>query len=289
MRISVVVLPTGPWRELRSRFVTAEAMGFAHAWTYDHLAWRDFRDDSWHGAVPLLAAAAEATSTVRLGTLVASPNFRHPVAFARELVTLDDVADGRITLGVGAGGTGWDASSLGQPALTPRQRHDRFAEFVTLTDLLLREGSATWRGEWYVADEARAVPGCVQRPRMPFAIAATGPRGMELVARLGDQWVTYGAPGDSSSPLWDAVRRQRARLESALLAAGRDPATVPTVVLSDVGSERPLSSWDAARRHVDEAREAGVDELVVHWPVGREPFDGDVHVLERLATLAPDL
>ncbi len=87
-----------------------------HAWTYDHLTWRNLRDGPWFGAVPTLAAAALVTSRIRLGTLVASANFRHPVPFAKELMTLDDLSHGRFTLGVGAEPEGLNqiARELGQ-------------------------------------------------------------------------------------------------------------------------------------------------------------------------------
>ena len=91
----------------------AEDAGFSTVWTYDHLSWRSLRDGPWFGAVPLLAAAARITERIRLGTLVASPNFRHPVPFAKEILTLDEVSGGRLDLGIGAGGTGADATVLG--------------------------------------------------------------------------------------------------------------------------------------------------------------------------------
>src|SRR5439155_196393 len=95
-------------------------------WTYDHLAWRALRDSPWFGAVPTLAAVATATTRIRLGPLVASPTFRHPVPFARELVALDDVSGGRLTLGIGAGATsGWDTTMLGGPAWSPGERTER--------------------------------------------------------------------------------------------------------------------------------------------------------------------
>ena len=71
----------------------AEELGFDHGWTYDHLTWRTFRDSTWFAAVPQLAAAAMVTERVRIGTLVASPNFRHPVPFAKDLITLDDLTE----------------------------------------------------------------------------------------------------------------------------------------------------------------------------------------------------
>src|SRR2546425_2234722 len=103
MRVGIVVLPDVRWSVAASRWRRAEEYGFDHAWTYDHLGWRSLVDGPWFSAVPTLTAAATVTSTIRLGTFVASPNYRHPVPFARELITLDDVSDGRFILGVGAG------------------------------------------------------------------------------------------------------------------------------------------------------------------------------------------
>lgn len=96
----------------------AEEYGFHHAWTYDHLGWRSLVDKPWFDAVPTLTAAATVTSKIRLGTLVASPNFRHPAHFARELTALDDVSDGRFSVGLGAGGVGFDATVLGAAGLS---------------------------------------------------------------------------------------------------------------------------------------------------------------------------
>jgi hypothetical protein len=103
MRVGVVILPELRAAALRTIWRRAEQLGFAHGWTYDHLAWRSLRDAPWFAAVPTLAAAALATRRLRLGILVASPNFRHPVPFARELIALDDLSGGRFTLGIGAG------------------------------------------------------------------------------------------------------------------------------------------------------------------------------------------
>ncbi len=155
MRLGVLVLPEFRWPEARVLWAHVEELGFDHAWTYDHLAWRSLRDSTWFGAVPVLAAAAAVTSRIRLGTLVASPNFRHPVPFARELVSLDDLSEGRFTLGIGAGGTGWDAAMLGQDPWPTAERTARFAEFLALLDRLLREPAVSYDGRYYSAVEAR--------------------------------------------------------------------------------------------------------------------------------------
>ena len=190
LRFGIVILPEDRWSATSDKWRAAEDFGFVHAWTYDHLTWRMFRDEPWFGAVPTLTAAAMVTSRIRIGTLVASPNFRHPVPFAKELMTLDDIADGRFTVGIGAGGEGWDATALGQTEWTSTERADRFEEFTTLLDKLLTQPETNHAGRFYSANEARALPGCVQRPRVPFAIAARGPRGMRLAAQVGETWVT---------------------------------------------------------------------------------------------------
>ena len=84
MRIGVVMLPADPWPQARTRAQHLESLGFDHLWTYDHLSWRRFRDGPWFGAIPWLTGVATATSRIGLGTLVASPNFRHPVTLAKD-------------------------------------------------------------------------------------------------------------------------------------------------------------------------------------------------------------
>lgn len=104
MHLSTVILPIYRWAaEGLKMWQRAEELGFHAAYTYDHLSWRvPFREGPWFGAVPTLTAAATVTQSMRLGTLVTSLNFRHPVTLAKDLITLDDVSDGRITLGIGA-------------------------------------------------------------------------------------------------------------------------------------------------------------------------------------------
>lgn len=216
MRFGVVILPDAGWPELRARWVEAQARGFHVAWTYDHLSWRSLRDSPWLGSIPMLAAAAASTTTLRLGTLVTSPNFRHPVVLAKDAMTLDQISAGRFDLGIGAGGVGFDSEVLGQPVLTPAERSERFAEFVETLDELLRNPATSHEGAYYTAHESRTFPGCVQQPRVPFTIAAAGPKAMCLAARYGQTWVTYGPlkPHTDAADWFDQVRRQVQRIDA---------------------------------------------------------------------------
>ncbi|MEV1020109.1 LLM class flavin-dependent oxidoreductase [Streptomyces sp. NPDC050264] len=297
LRLSTVILPHRRWHEgARDTWLRAEELGFHTAYTYDHLSWRvPFRDGPWFGAVPTLTAAAGVTERLRLGTLVTSPNFRHPVTLAKELISLDDISGGRITLGIGAGGTGFDASALArsdEEAWTPRERADRFAEFVPLLDRLLTEDTVSYDGTFYSAGGAQNIPGCVQRPRLPFAVAATGPRGLKLAARHGQAWVTTGDPklyeeGTPEESI-QAIRGQVGKLAAACDAIGRDVAELDKVLLTGFTPERgrPLESVDAFVDFAGAHRELGFTELVVHWPIPDTAFAADQKVFETIATEA---
>ena len=286
MKYGVLILPEYHWSVAKKLWRRAEELGFDHAWTYDHIAWRTLRDSAWFGAIPTLTAAATATNRIRLGTLVASPNFRHPVPFSKDLIALDSVSEGRITLGIGAGGSGWDTTILGQGPLAGRDKAARFEEFVELLDHLLTEPTTMWRGDFYAANEVKTLPGCVQTPRIPFAIAATGKRGMTLAAKYGDIWVTTGdrtaeeplAPTEGAK----AVRQQMAQLDEICNTVGRDPASLRRLVLTGPVLRPGIESQQAFDDTRGAYAEIGVTDFAVHWPRPQEPFSGDREMFETI-------
>lgn len=281
MRTGVVILPDAPWPELRRRWQEAEARGFHTGWTYDHLSWRSLRDGPWLGTVPLLGAVAASTTLLRLGTLVTSPNFRHPALLAKDAMTLDQVSGGRLDLGIGAGGQGFDADALGQSAPTPRERADRFAEFTDALDLLLREPAVSFQGEYFTAVESRTHPGCVQRPRVPFTVAAAGPRAMRVAAEHGQTWVTYGplhsdigsaAGPDAERDVWfTGVAEQVKRLDTACAEVGRDPASLRRMALAGLDLSWAQESAAAWQDFTDRLAQLGFTDVAVHWPRPHDP------------------
>jgi alkanesulfonate monooxygenase SsuD/methylene tetrahydromethanopterin reductase-like flavin-dependent oxidoreductase (luciferase family) len=269
LELSAVVLPDRfPVSTFLDDVLAAERAGVRTVWTYDHLTWPLLADSPWFGAVPLLAAAAVRTERVRLGTLVATPNFRHPVPFAKELMTLDQLTGGRLEVGVGAGTEGPDARVLGDQPLSREQRADRFAEWLSVLDRLLREPVTTVEGTWFTAVDAHQLPGCVQRPRVPFTVAATGPRALALAARYGSAWVTYGPYGaEVDSDAWfAAVADQSRRLTEALEREGRDPADLRRSVLFGLEVRWPFESRERYVDTLGRLTDLGVAEVGVHWP-----------------------
>jgi len=197
VRVGLVILPSDRWAEARRQWEWADRAGFHTAWTYDHIRWGGMPDGPWHAAVPVLAAAAAVTERVRLGTLVATPNFRHPVTLARDALALDDLSTGRLDLGLGPGSGGPDSTALGQEPWAPAERLARFEEFLQVLQPIV-DGEpttrTTLRTTHYAAAEAPSTPGAFQRP-LPLTIAAGGPKGLSLAALYGHDWVTVEPPG----------------------------------------------------------------------------------------------
>ena len=275
VRISTVILPHERWADARATWLRAEELGLHAAYTYDHLSWRSFRDRPWFEAMTTLAAAAVATSTLRLGTLVTSPNFRHPVPLAKELLTLDDLSEGRLVVGIGSGGTGFDAGALGTPpwpaggAVGPVR-----ASSPPLLDRLLTTDETTWVGTYYSAHEVVRHPAPVASPRPPFVVSALGPRAMEVAAEFGQGWVTTGATPAATTrpprPRWPASWPTWTRHWPPAGATGRrSSGSCWTASATSRRSSRstPSSTWPGATGAL------GITELVVHWPIADSPFD----------------
>ncbi len=280
MRVGVVMLPADPWPQAQARAQHLERLGFAHLWTYDHLSWRRFRDGPWFGAIPWLTGMAAATTRIRLGTLVASPNFRHPVTFAKDALTLDHISAGRLTLGIGAGGIGFDATVFGDEVLTPRERADRLADFLEVLDGLLSTPTYSSENHRYPVVAAQNIPAPVQQPRIPFLVAAAGPRTLGLAARFGQGWVTFGRETDENlADLEDGLMKQAVILDEQCERLGRDPADLDRVLLSSHRLDIPTMD-----RLLGICERVGMTDLIVHDPrPGDSELDAEPEVMDELA------
>ena len=247
-------------------------------------------DGPWHAAVPVLAAAAAVTDRIRLGTLVATPNFRHPVTLAREALTLDDLSGGRLDLGLGPGSEGPDATALGQEPWTPAERLARFEEFLQVLqpivdgepaarDVHAHHALHRGRGAEHAGRTAAAAPAHHRGRR------GQGPR---TVATHGSSWVTVGPTGrgpGTPETMLEAVRRQLPLFESACDAAGRDPWSIDKVLLW-TPTEPVITSLDQFDEIVGPYVELGFDQFVLHHPDQTGPYGGDVATFERIAERA---
>ena len=162
------------WRELARR---AEGLG------YDVLSVSDHFDG---GLAPMvaLAFAAEATTTLRVGTLVMANDFRHPAALAKEASTLDVLSGGRFELGIGAGWQTSDYESTGIALDGPGVRIERLSEALTIIRGLLRGETVSFSGEHYFVDGLQGLPAPVRPGGPPLIVAGGSERVLRLAARM---------------------------------------------------------------------------------------------------------
>jgi alkanesulfonate monooxygenase SsuD/methylene tetrahydromethanopterin reductase-like flavin-dependent oxidoreductase (luciferase family) len=278
MRFGIVILPEYRWSAAAPRWRRADELGFDHAWTYDHLTWAGLPDSPWYATMPTLTAAAMVTGRIRLGTFVTSPNFRHPLTLTRDVLALDDISAGRFLCGIGSGGE-IDSMILGGDRLSPRQLVDRLAEFVELLNRLLTTDHVDHRGEYFATRDARTLPGCVQQPRVPFVIAANGPRSLRLAAEYGAGWVTVGQDADDQEAWWHSVGELSRRLDDI---AGDRAGAIDRYLYLDAGVYS-LASAELFEERVRRAAEGGFTDVITHWPRPDGPFAGAEATLERVA------
>jgi probable F420-dependent oxidoreductase len=164
------------WAALARR---VEALGYDLLVMPDHLG---------HQLSPFagLAAAAGATTRLRLAAFVFANDYRHPLMLAREAATLDVLSGGRFEMGMGAGWMTSDYRELGTTYDPAPRRVDRLVEAVPLVKRLLAGETVTHHGEHYQMERATAGVPTVQKPRPPLAIGGGGPRMLKLAAREAD-------------------------------------------------------------------------------------------------------
>lgn len=164
------------WVELARR---VEDQGYSTMTMPDHF------DDQLDPAVALMAAA-DATETLRIGTLVFANDYRHPVVLAKETATLDLLSEGRLELGLGAGWMTSDYAEAGIDLARAGIRIERMIETVEILKGLFADGPVTHRGEHYTIDGMEGTPKPHQRPHPPFLIGGGGPRMLRTAGRLAD-------------------------------------------------------------------------------------------------------
>ena len=178
---------------------------------------------------------------------------------------------------------------LGDPLMSPSERAGRLEEFVELLDRVLTQPLTSHAGAHYRAIEAETTLPCVQQPRIPFVVAANGPRMMRLAVGFGAGWATTGAPevprGNTDDELWwRGIATVAARFEQVLAQTGRAPDSIDRMLSVDAAPTFSLVSLEKFRDTVGRARELGFTDVVVHWPVPGAPrYDAPESMVEALA------
>ena len=207
------------WADLAAMAAMAEEVGFASFWLPDHLLFR-FPGEAAHGpweCWSLVAALAAATERIGLGTLVACTAYRNPALLAKTADTVDEISGGRLVLGLGAGWHQPEYEAFGYPY---DHRVSRFAEALAIISGLLRHGRVDFAGAYHTARDCELRPRGPRPGGPPIMVGSSAPRMLALLAAHGDLWNAW------ARQTVEEVAADRALVDAALAANGRDPATV---------------------------------------------------------------
>ncbi|MGL6236724.1 MAG: TIGR03560 family F420-dependent LLM class oxidoreductase [Segniliparus sp.] len=275
MKFSVWGSTSQSWPDLLELANLADSGGWHSLYLADHFMARNATAVNpgrpMFEAAALLAALAAATTRVRLAPLVLSMTYRHPAVLANWASTVDQISNGRLTLGLGAGWQENEHTAYGIALGTPKERVDRFEEGLRVVKSLLSHTATTFHGEHYRLEAAVCEPKPIQE-NLPVLVGASGPRMLSLVAELADEWNTWTKPGE--------FRKAVEPLEAACEKRGRDPRSVhrstqawfllddePGRVRAFEERTRELPGIAGTPQQIAEAaavwKEEGVDEVIV--------------------------
>lgn len=237
-----------------------------HAWLWDHFLplFAPPTDPVLEGWT-LLAALAGQTERLGVGLLVTNNSARPPAVLAKMAATTDVISGGRLTLGIGVGGTvqpdGVDNPAVpefrayGLPLPRPAEGIARLAEAITIIRRLWRSGPFDFEGQHYRLEQAVCEPKPVQRPGPPLLVGGWGDRTLRLVAESADIWNIPGPPHRSV----EHIAQRNDVLNRHCADIGRDPDTI-------VRSTQMIVSYDdpaASRAAIDELARIGVTHIVL--------------------------
>lgn len=257
------------WPEYVAMARAAERSGFDSIWLGDHLLYRagDGRAERgpWE-TWSMLAALAAVTDRVRLGPLVACTAFRPPAVLAKVAATVDEISDGRLVLGLGAG---WNEKEFRAFGLPFDHRVSRFRDAFEIARRLLAGERVTFRGRFNAVEDAVLLPSPRRRPTL--MVGSNSPRMLEMTLPHVDAWNTW-YDGYGNTP--EGFETLNAAVTAAAERAGRPPDQIgrsacALVVLDRSAPDRavdvpPLEGGvDAIARGLRELREAGADETIL--------------------------
>lgn len=226
------------WPELKAAAIQSEQLGFDSVWVYDHLLHRfeGHPTVGFHECWTMLTALAAVTDSVEIGTTVLCAGFRNPALLAKMAESLDEVSNGRLILGLGAGWHEPEFDAFGFPF---DHRVSRLEEALQIIKPLLVDREVSFEGKFHSAIDTMISPRGPREAGVPILLASFAPRMMRLTAQYADMWTT-----DWLGPI-SKVREDIGKLRAACEEIGRDFATMSvtggvTIGYPDLGT---LPKW----------------------------------------------
>ena len=209
-----------------------------------------------------LAALACRTKRIRIGTSVTNVAMRNPMVLARQALTVDQISEGRLDVGLGAGWYEVEHTSIGVDFPDAKGRVNRLIEVAEILDQALRGTPASCSGDFFRIADAAASPPPTQQPRPPLWIAANARTSMSLAARLAEGTATFAESGLALAETLPVFKDRMSRQDELCLEVGRDPHSLRRSYLTGLADERMFTSRDAMADFIGQFSEAGATDLI---------------------------
>jgi F420-dependent oxidoreductase-like protein len=248
-QLAEIEKPAAQWDVIRATAQRAESLGYDSVWVADHLHNAPVaRNESLFEAFTTLSALAEATSAIRLGTLVAVSAFRTPSLLAKMTATLDVISGGRLELGLGSGWYEAEHVAYGIPFRSPGERVQALDEAIDIVRLMWTERSATFHGRFHSITDAQCEPKPLQVPHPPIWVGGGGERLMlRTAARVASR-----ANFDLTEGPEDWAHKRDVLFEHCR-SLGRDPGAIELTFNADILIRDTTEEVvEVAARHLDE-------------------------------------
>ncbi len=222
--------PSKQWDLIYETTACIERVGFDSAWLYDHLiTWPTVSQDSCFECWTLLSSLALLTKTLRLGQMVTCNSYRSPSVLAKMAATFDNISNGRLEFGLGAGWCDYEYKAYGYDFSKPAVRIRMLEEALQIIKKMWVEEKATFLGKYYQVREAINNPKPLQKPHPPMTV---GGAGEQLTLRVMAKYADRVNIGGYRS--YEEYERKFRILEGYCREVGRDPSTITRTVLRDV-------------------------------------------------------
>ena len=191
---------------LKERALAAEEYGFHSLWLPDHMWVRGAPQLDYLESWTVLSGLAAATTKIRLGGLVFCNSYRNPAFFAKMLATLDNISNGRVEVGLGAGWMDEEYKAYGYEFPSGGVRASQLREGVEIIKKMFTEEKPSYEGKYYKITEAYNNPKPVQKPHPPITIGAVAEQKMlKLVAQHADGWNCPAAASHRLEKKWGVI------------------------------------------------------------------------------------
>ncbi|MFX1517522.1 MAG: LLM class flavin-dependent oxidoreductase [Promethearchaeota archaeon] len=273
LQLGVITIQNVPWKELVKRWRFIDNTGFDSLWVADHFThWKE-KEMTFFECWTTLCGMACVTSRIRIGTAVTNMLWRHPAWLAKQALTVDHMSNGRLDLGLGAGGSAvLEHSMTGLKKGSPKERVERFKEYIEIIDHLLRNPKTTYHGKYYNLEETIVLPDSIQKPRPPIYVGAKGQKMLKITAKFANAWNTL----ESIESLEETIERTEERnrfLDRYCDEIGRDPTTLRRTVgiyeneaMHNIGRMKIYENLDILVDAIQTFYKLGLTEICFPYP-----------------------